>query len=420
MGWLLTEKKRIALQRGGSLLAFIAAVGWLASLPFSMAQQVRFTSIFLFAILGAFLIQVLAGKQGFFRVGFRQFLRLLPMALLALLPLLHFIPSGENQRELVLTAPLFLLPWILLWHNQEDWFRFSRVSVLVLAASFFVLLGFLVGEGPLRVWHSVRSETELPDVFLLARPQMGFLAGVVFFLLAGIFALQKNTALFLFAALTVLLLQFWILSKIALGALLMALCYFLLRQLKRKPMLLLVIVTFLLTAVILLGSRIWQSGLVQDALSREGLSFQKYPKAYVNSINSRVVLWKAGFDVLRQGDHFVIGMPSGELQEKLDAAVAVYNAYLTGQHLNPHNQFLYFFLHYGMAGVLVFLIFWLCVFRCSWHSPLLSAMWVFAFICCQTEIFLDREFGSQLYLFMLVYTLMSQDSAMNLKKPGHA
>jgi hypothetical protein len=126
---------------------------------------------------------------------------------------LTFVPTGNNTRELLLNAPLFLAPYIL-FYLSRDWPNwYPKAIVFILAFSFVLLTGFLLMKGPNTVWISVRSETELPDIFLLARPQMGFLAGVLFFICRQQFYfLQKPVLSAVSFGLTILLL-FWILSS---------------------------------------------------------------------------------------------------------------------------------------------------------------------------------------------------------------
>jgi len=392
--------RMIALQLG-SRIALLTCMLWVFSLPFSMAQQTRFTSIFLFSILGGFLIKVLTEGFDPWRVPFRTVRLILPLGLIAVLPLLHFVPTGNNTRELLLNAPLFLAPYIL-FYLSRDWPNwYPKAIVFILAFSFVLLTGFLLMKGPNTVWISVRSETELPDIFLLARPQMGFLAGVLFFICRQQFYfLQKPVLSAISFGLTILLL-FWILSKIALLAFISAvfLCWVIAS--KSKPWLFASQITLLSVGIFLVFWKLMSSGLVTEALSRDGLSFEKYPKAYVNSINSRVVLWRASFDLVSRPENLITGISSEKLVKELDFAVGNYNPYLQTRHLNPHNQFLYLLLMYGVLGMICWIYFWSSILKAIRKFPVLISMWCFMFLCSITEIFIDREFGTQMYLLMI-------------------
>lgn len=400
-----TLKSRLIVLQLGSRIALLACMLWVFCLPFSMAQQTRFTSIFLFSVLGGFLIKVLTEGFDPWRVPFRIIRLILPLGLIALLPLLHFVSTGNNTRELLLNAPLFLVPYIL-FYLSRDWPKWhSKAIVFTLAFSFVLLTGFLLMQGPNTVWFSVRSETELPDIFLLARPQMGFLAGVLFFLCRQQFIfLQKPVLSAISFGLTVLLL-FWILSKIALLAFISAvfLCWVIAS--KSKPWLIASQITLLSVGIFLVFWKLMSSGLVSEALSRDGLSFEKYPKAYVNSINSRVVLWRASFDLVSRPENLITGISSEQLVTELDFAVGKYNGYLQTRHLNPHNQFLYMLLMYGVLGMVCWFYFWSSVLKAIRKLPVLISMWCFVFFCSITEIFLDREFGTQMYLLLIFLSI---------------
>jgi len=392
---------RLIAVRTGSKFALIAAILWTVSLPFSMAQTTRFTSIFLFTVLGGFLISAIAGRKGIFRIPKSLFLQIIPLSLLALLPLLHFIPCGSNQRELVLLLPLLVVPWVLFSFRNEWPFFFPKLLFIGLLLSVLLLYFFLLLQDPVLVWHSVRSETEIPDLFLLARPQLGLLTGIMFFL--ACFFIPFKRSFYTGSALLTLLLLYWILAKIAIISFLLVLLLLFLRELRTSPMrfipvLILASASFMAGLYFLLSS-----GFVSEALSRDGLSFERYPKAYVNSINSRVVLWKASFHLLNEDYNWLAGLPSEKLEPALDAKVGSLNGYLQSRHMNPHNQFLYMLLHYGIPGLLALLFFWFQVFRMVRQNLALTGMWLFVFFCSMTEIYLDREFGSQ--IFMLAFIL---------------
>jgi O-antigen ligase len=307
---------------------------------------------------------------------------------------------------------LFFIPWILM-HFRSSWpGSFPKIAVAVLLLSFFFLCFILFLQGPQTVWNSVRSEEEIPDLFILARPQMGFLAGLLFFLSDQTFKLNRNRLLYGLSFAFTGLILLWILAKIALISFLLVMLLLQIWQLRKRPLVFAGITGFFV--VCLLGAVLFVSktGILAQAFSPGGLSFDQYPKAYVNSINSRLVLWQAGFQVLGEGNNLFSGVPSELLQPELDAAVGSLNAYLESRHLNPHNQFLYMLLHYGIPGLIVFCLFWFGLFRMSAVSAPVAGLWIFAFCCSQTEIYLDREFGSQLYLLLLVLSIQIQPSKL--------
>jgi O-antigen ligase len=96
--------------------------------------------------------------------------------------------------------------------------------------------------------------------------------------------------------------------------------------------------------------------------------------------------------------------------------VGLLNGYLQSRHLNPHNQLFYIVLHYGIPGLLVWFFFWFQAFQSSANSLPLVCIWLFAFCSSQTEIYLDREFGTQVYLLVMVITVWLENSSV--KKPA--
>ena len=404
---------RLIAGRIGSNIALIAAILWTVSLPFSMAQTVRFTSIFLFSILGGFIISVLSDRTGKYRISRELFFRLIPLPVLALLPLLHFIPYGSNQRELVLLLPLVVIPWILFSFRNEWPFFFPKLLFASLLSSFLLLWFFQMLRKPVAIWYSVRSENEIPDLFLLARPQLGLLTGLMFFLTCSFIQLKKGY--YLVATLFTLIFLYLILAKIAIISFLLVLLLLQILDLRKHPMRFMPVMALVISGFLVGLYFLFSTGFVSEALSRDGLSFERYPKAYVNSINSRVVLWKSSFQLLVEEKNWLIGLPSEKLGAALDEKVGQLNGYLETRHMNPHNQFLYMLLHYGIPGLLALLFFWFQVFRMVRKNRALTGLWLFAFFCSMTEIYLDREFGSQIFMLAFLFSAWSVSD----EKPKH-
>jgi O-antigen ligase len=291
---------------------------------------------------------------------------------------------------------------------------FSRMLLLLLLLSYAALLVFLLLQGPSTVWRSVRSEVEIPDLFLLARPQLGLLTGMVYFFMMHCMIPEGRLLIRILTFLFFSLILFWILAKIAFLGFLLVHIFWVIFSFRRKPLVWFFLSFLLALSLISLVFTLQNSGLMEEALSRDGLSFKKYPKALVNSINSRVVLWKASAGLLSENHNFLAGLPSEILEKELQQFTARYNAYLAGRNLNPHNQFLYLMLHYGIAGLLIFLSLWFFLLRQTKNSPALISAVLFFFICGQTEIFIDREFGIQLYLLFFLLILLLPRGPSNL------
>jgi hypothetical protein len=408
MGSLLKFWPIIKQAKPGSRIAFAALLLWVFSLPFSMVQQVRFTAIFLFSILGGFLIHVLMEHFQVFRLPLSVLKKLFPLVFLAMLPLFFVALHGDNKREFILYLPFLVIPAIVMYLKPEFPQNLSRLVFLVLFAAWFLLLLSFLLKGPVTIWHYMRSLEENGGIrLLIGRPQMGLLTGLVFFASLHLFAMGYARTLTFFIA--ILLILFWLLSKMALLAILLSSGFVLLLQLIRKPWAFM-LVLFLFSVLAITGFKILAtSGIVTELMGKGGLSFKKYPKLYVNSINSRVVLWRASYDVFTENHNWIIGLPSEKLTAEMNKAIACYNGYLAGKNFNPHNQFLYLILHYGLPGLCFFIWFWAGIFWISRKSASLIGLWLFFFICSQTEIYIDREFGVQILMLMVILTILLVD-----------
>jgi O-antigen ligase len=212
-------------------------------------------------------------------------------------------------------------------------------------------------------------------------------------------------------------LLFVVLTKMALLSFLAgSLVYLLYRNRKNGPVLIL-FGTALLLGTVFLGYKILNSEAFHQVVDLGGIHFETIPKTYSNSVNNRLILWRASWEVLSQGNHWMTGFSPEQLQLVLDQQVAVHNGYLTTQHLNPHNQFLYLVLKYGIPGVLTFIFLWYRIFRSALiqKNAYWLGLWSFVFICCFTEVYLDRELGIQ--LFILFFFLSSPKPGGNPQIP---
>jgi len=395
----------------GSQLSWLGVFLWALALPFAQAQQTRFTSIFLFTILGGFLISCLRNGFSIFQVSFRQTLACIPFAALALIPLLHGV-SGDTGKEIVMRAPLFIIPWILLYQSSQ-WDPKSRWWVgVAFLFSYGICTLYLLSFGPSEVYHFVRSEQEFSPMFLISRPYYGLVTGIAYFVWVGLIDPRPKSGFRDF--LLFLLFAFWmwvVLTKIALLAFIACFVVFVLIQNRKNS-------TFLATSFALgfilasvLGYKVFHSKVLKEMRELGGINYSTLPKTYSNSINNRLILWKASAAILTDGTHWITGYSPEELQLALDQKVGEYNSYLTTRHLNPHNQLLSMILKYGLAGFVLFILFWSIRFRRSYSDshPGIFTVWLFCFFCSMTEIYLDREMGIQLYILLFFISTLPRN-----------
>lgn len=76
-----------------------------------------------------------------------------------------------------------------------------------------------------------------------------------------------------------------------------------------------------------------------------------------NSLLQRVEHWKAAVDIIER--NWLFGVGSGDVQAAFDESYARNNSKLEPKHWNrAHNQFLTFWVSFGVFGFLLFVIFW--------------------------------------------------------------
>lgn len=399
-------------------IGLFAMMAWTAALPFAQIQKTRFTSVFLFVLLGAFLI----------RFAFQRSFRIIPkdhqklcwaFLLFTLFPLLDFFrweSAKAGEEAVLLRLPFLVLPFLVV-QFEKDWpFFWRKLAISVLLFS-FLLCHFLIGlQGVEKVYAAARTDF-YPDIrFYLHRPYTGLIAGIFLWLAFGIFRnnLWRIAALLVFGGL-----QFWVLSKFSLLAFSLCLVVYLYFSLPAGGNSRKVVLVMSLLAAGFLAFRISRSQAFKELISTGGIDFNTVSKTYSNSINNRSLLWQAAFQLLARDHNWVFGLGTGNFQDLLDAEVGKYNDYLPGQHLNPHNIFLYYGLQYGLAGfalLIFFLLAWTGEARQSGKRHLVY-MAIFMLLCCQTEIFLDRELGIQLFLWVAVVLFRDRQATVTDDEP---
>jgi O-Antigen ligase len=399
----------------GGKVSWIGVILWSISLPFAQVQETRFTSIFLFTILGGFLISCIRNGFSIFHVSYTQTVSCLPFAGMALIPLLHGI-TGEAVNEIVLKAPLFIIPWILLyqsneWHSRSRWWAGAAFLF-----SYGLCTVYMLSFGPAEVYHFVRSDQEISPMFLISRPYYGLVTGIAFFIWVGLIDPRPTSGFRDFVFFLLVSIWMWVvLTKIALLAL--GLCYvvYVMIQNRKKPVFMGTAIALLFLSILVICYKIYHSKVIKEMNVLGGINYSTLPKVYSNSINNRLILWKASAAILMEGSHSITGYSPEELQLVLDQKVGEYNSYLTTRHLNPHNQFLSMLLKFGLAGFVLFVLFWGVRLKKSFSDshPGLFAVWLFCFFCGFTEVYLDREMGIQLYIFLFFLSTLSQNKTFS-------
>jgi O-antigen ligase len=125
-----------------------------------------------------------------------------------------------------------------------------------------------------------------------------------------------------------------------------------------------------------------------------------------------LILWESTVELLKKDNTWLFGLGTQNFQEKLDNQVLIHNGYLFTRHLTPHNLFLSYWLQYGLLGVfIVFLLFYLLVRKAIAMKRIsLFLLTLFLFFSVQTEIYLDREMGVNLFIWILVVLYSGKES----------
>jgi hypothetical protein len=395
------------LREASQFLILAGLTLWSFSLPFAQAQHTRFTSIFLISFLVGFLIFLRSDGFSLYRFPYKDALKTLPWVTIGLLPLMHGL-DGDSGKEFVARLPFLFLPFAFLYWQRIVRFQPFPWMAPAFLAGLLICLGVVFSFGPVYVYDAVRTleDSAQEGIFLINRPYFGFVLGLV----APIALSSQGTWLKMPAWVQVLVvlvtcgLQWFMLTKLSLLAFALAITAGILLLLKRSPVGLFLGIGLILGVSIFSGIQFFQSPVWQEIRQKNGISYHHLPKEYSNSINNRLILWKASVSLIQEGKIPIWGQNPEALQSALDTEVARQNTYLASRHMNCHNQPLYMGLKYGIPGFLVWIWFWAGLFVQSWKSP---GKWPFAltlyiWLCSLTENYLDREMGIQLYLLVFI------------------
>jgi O-antigen ligase len=122
------------------------------------------------------------------------------------------------------------------------------------------------------------------------------------------------------------------------------------------------------------------------------------------SFFQRVAYWKAAGEIIRA--HFWTGTGTGDVKQAFESLYAQNSYNLAPQYRNrAHNQFLTFFISFGVLGLLYFIA--VVMAPLVWHAKpplLLGAFCLIAFTGCLTEDTLETQAGVTFFAFF--YSLL--------------
>lgn len=114
-----------------------------------------------------------------------------------------------------------------------------------------------------------------------------------------------------------------------------------------------------------------------------------------NSMAFRELIWRIDWNLLQE--HWLMGLGPARLQRELDAAF-LQASILSGSPVgtyNTHCEYINQWLSFGLPGLLLFLSFWLLLYRSIWKArDTAGGLLVFALaLACLTENILSRQHG---------------------------
>lgn len=387
------------IRRLWNWLGFLAFLFWSAAIPFAQVQQTRFTGIALFILLGSWLFQLP------FRIKFQPFPKnylffLLIWAFLAVLPILDFwrwLHPEESWKIIQLRLPFLILPF-LVWQLSPYWpVKWPIYSFLVFCTTLFIGIVISISQGPAYIWNTLHSEQSDSLKLVIQRPFYGLILGAIFLTIPLVFD-KMNKVVFGTIAVGIVAFLGLIMTKFPLISLFATLgisaLWFVFQHAKTQIQ--------KLSIVLLLGVsigfglvRLAHSPMFSDILETGTIRFETVDKAYSNSVNTRLIIWRAAFEILEKDQNWLFGLGTNNTQEELDAIYLRVNEHVYRNHLGTHNLILYLTLQYGfLGGMLPVILFGSILFSIPKSRRLkVLPVLVFIFFCSQTEVIINRELG---------------------------
>jgi hypothetical protein len=402
-----------------SRLAFLGFCAWSLAIPFAQVQKIRFTAISIFIIIGAFLI-FLPGKTSLRRIGKGVSPFLFIFCLIGILPLLDFW-RWENPRmamdSFVLRLPMIVLPFIL-YQFSFYWPPFWKIIIIsCLITSSLINVVYFSSQGLDLIYSSIRNDIDHLSIrYITSRPYYGFLLGICFFSLVYIYK-NKINILLITALIFFTLFEYLIVGKLFLVSSFICFTIYILYIIRNNLNLIILYFAIFAFTTGFIINKIVKTQAYFELTNQGGFDFSTIPKHYSNSINSRLILWKASKDILYENNAWIFGLGTQNFQDKLDSSVQKYNPYLSEQHLTSHNLFLGFWMQYGLMGLSVLIFMFGIFFKESISKKNISLFLLstFLLLSVQTEIYMDREMGVHLFIWVLVVLYLPIDSTQKNK-----
>jgi len=126
------------------------------------------------------------------------------------------------------------------------------------------------------------------------------------------------------------------------------------------------------------------------------------------SFFQRMVYWQVAMEIIEE--NFLFGVGTGDVKEAFKETYAKGYYDLDEKYwLRAHNQFLTFFVSFGVFGLAYFIFFFVQAFRYNRKSYLAWAITLLAFLSCITEDTLETQAGVAFFGFFLALFSVSED-----------
>jgi O-antigen ligase len=131
----------------------------------------------------------------------------------------------------------------------------------------------------------------------------------------------------------------------------------------------------------------------------------------------RSTVWQASIEVLMQNYNFILGIGTGDESDAIQTQLSPYNPVLAEKHLNAHNEFLSFWMRFGILGLLVMLFVAVLPIAYGWakNNYILLVWGTAMFFAYMTEDILNREAGV-LLISIWIPLLLSRPTYDDVKR----
>jgi len=362
-----------------------------------------------------------------FQLNLRQFFLAAGIFLVALawLPFSNDLVTGAHYLERILTALIF--PLLFLLNSKNNKLNFHYIYLVFLFSCLLRYFVFLTGALELELvfisdyWKEMviqlnqlfKEKALHPSYFSM---YLGFCSIICYYFFSSSSKTRNKT--FWIALLFILIfINLSIGSKMPFIATLVSLIFGLLLHVaniskgrgKKR------LIVALTTGIIIFGAYFYSvPNTIQQDLKNYYNYFndQDFENAYdynqlgtnysieTWSKTNRIYIWKSSIGLLKS--NFLLGVGTGDIKDELNHQYIIDNQkYLADKNANTHNQYLDYFIKFGIIGFLILTFLFYSYFKTSMskHKYIYFMFLCLVFTCMITENILSRQFGIVFFFF---------------------